>query len=464
MTHDVDKLLRDALRGVQAPPAGADDRERVRAAVMAAAAAKQPAPEDPRPLGTPRRRRLLSLAAAALVITAVVVGLLLFGAPGSNGPEPVSAEQALQRALQALSKGRTFQADVTVRATGWADVATSRRLTVDRFRLAMRADGSYRLRLTGGDRAGWWPRVGPLAKLTVYDARRGVLVERSQQHRWTEHTNAPPGPPERWAGLITQYDFSATARALQIAGAARLESATLEGRPVWVIICSQASRVPSPVSNDYGVSFRITIDRQSHLPLRYQTVDVGFLIIDVRYSNVRVNEPLPDAVFRAHPPAGTSMKRVDDGFARVSAGDAAALSGYLPVFPASVPRGYGSRQVVVARRATTANGVTEAARIFSLRYTRGFDALTVTTRRPADPYAYLDDPFEPTAYWTSAHRSERQITSGAFRGASAFVVVAPQVTTPHLWAMKDGVMLTVAGSATEAELLAVANSLRVPGR
>ena len=335
---------------------------------------------------------------------------------------------------------------------------------MDRFRLAMRADGSYRLRLTGGDRAGWWPRVGPLAKLTVYDARRGVLVERSQQHRWTEHTNAPPGPPERWAGLITQYDFSATARALQIAGAARLESATLEGRPVWVIICSQASRVPSPVSNDYGVSFRITIDRQSHLPLRYQTVDVGFLIIDVRYSNVRVNEPLPDAVFRAHPPAGTSMKRVDDGFVRVSAGDAATLSGYLPVFPASVPRGYGSRQVVVARRATTANGVTEAARIFSLRYTRGFDALTVTTRRPADPYAYLDDPFEPTAYWTSAHRSEAQITSGAFRGASAFVVVAPQVTTPHLWAMKDGVMLTVAGSATAAELLAVANSLRVPDR
>ena len=37
-------------------------------------------------------------------------------------------------------------------------------------------------------------------------------------------------------------------------------------------------------------------------------------------------------------------------------------------------------------------------------------------------------------------------------------------SVPHLWAVKDGVLLTVAGIATADELLAVAQSLEVyPG-
>jgi hypothetical protein len=33
---------------------------------------------------------------------------------------------------------------------------------------------------------------------------------------------------------------------------------------------------------------------------------------------------------------------------------------------------------------------------------------------------------------------------------------------PHLWAMKDGVLLTISGNATAAELVAMANSMDVP--
>ena len=42
--------------------------------------------------------------------------------------------------------------------------------------------------------------------------------------------------------------------------------------------------------------------------------------------------------------------------------------------------------------------------------------------------------------------------------------MATTTSTPHLWAVKDGVLLTIAGGATAEELLAIAESLQVyPG-
>jgi hypothetical protein len=38
------------------------------------------------------------------------------------------------------------------------------------------------------------------------------------------------------------------------------------------------------------------------------------------------------------------------------------------------------------------------------------------------------------------------------------VVIAP-LTIPHLWAVKDGLLLTVGGDASAEQLLAVANSM-----
>ena len=54
--------------------------------------------------------------------------------------------------------------------------------------------------------------------------------------------------------------------------------------------------------------------------------------------------------------------------------------------------------------------------------------------------------------------------SGAFAGARARILVATTTSMPHLWAVKDGVLLTIAGGATAEELLAIAESLQVyPG-
>ena len=105
----------------------------------------------------------------------------------------------------------------------------------------------------------------------------------------------------------------------------------------------------------------------------------------------------------------------------------------------------------------------KARDVFALQYTSGFDALTVSTRTIADEYYTADDdPFDdrtdPT--WSEVARTEVTISEGAFAGTTARILVATTTTAPHLWAVKDGVLLTIAGGATADELLAIAESLQ----
>ena len=77
---------------------------------------------------------------------------------------------------------------------------------------------------------------------TAYDAASGVFRDYSRGWDWDAGgyvnrvevtTGYPLGPPDRWAN--EQFDISATARALQADGAATLETASYDGRPVWVV-------------------------------------------------------------------------------------------------------------------------------------------------------------------------------------------------------------------------------------
>jgi hypothetical protein len=133
--------------------------------------------------------------------------------------------------------------------------------------------------------------------------------------------------------------------------------------------------------------------------------------------------------------------------------------------PTSVPRGFRLTQAAAAPHSVTANRLVRGRKVVALQYARGFDSLTVTTRTVTDPSSTAKyDPFEPDQSWAALVAWPATISGGAFRGVTAQVVVAPKTTTPHLWAVKDGVLLTVAGSASAEELLAVAASLELAGR
>jgi hypothetical protein len=476
MSDEQDRRLREALRGLQPPPPAADARERVRAAVAAAAAqsaaeraAGAPAAAAPpraglrRPFALFTRRGRLAVGFAALAAVALVAGVLLAGLPGGGGPEPVSASEILQRAMRVLSSGRTLAATVTIRAVDTDTLTGQSHYDVERYSLLQRADGSYRLSRHGPSRFGWSPtgRSHPAADV-VYDARRGVLSTYSRTWGLIERHGYPPGPPDRWAGTVTAGDPGATARALEVVGAARLKASNYQGRPAWIVTCSLASGPSRPAITAEWPIFEITIDKATAFPVRFRMLQDGLLQIEVLFSSMRIDAPLPAGTFELKAPAGTEVTRIQDGFRRATIAQIAQLPGYATLVPANLPHGYRLTQAAAAPHSVTANRLVKGREVVALQYARGFDTLTVTTRTVTDPsFAVQYDPFEPSSSWAEAVAWPATISDGAFRGVIARVVVAPATTVPHLWAVKDGVLLTVAGSATADELLAVAASLQL---
>ena len=466
MNDDLDRRLREALRDLQPPPATDAERERVRAAVRTAAHAAEPRPSRRRVFALLPRRPAVRIGLAAAVVCVLIAAVTLLGTPGSRGPESVSAAEVLQRALVAFSSGRTLQAEVELTIVEWDMWQGTHEARTDRYRLAMRADGSYRLTLVGAPQTGWFPEgaVG-VTDDVAYDARTGTLGVHSRQRGLIERLQHPMGPPDRWAGLITAYDFSAGVRALAAARGAAVEVATYEGRPAWVVTCSLASGSSRPAVTQASPLYVFTIDQATSLPVRFQAVQDEIVVVEVRYRDLRFDEPLPRGVFVLDSPQGADPTRVNEGFRRVDPSDAKSLDGYATLAPDAVPEGFTLVGAAAALRSTTVNGLVEGRRVFALQYARGFDALTVTTRRVADPEYVADtDPFEPEPTWAKLMRHEVTLRSGSFAGATAMVVVAPKITTPHLWAVKDGLLLTVAGTASERELVMIAESLRAVGR
>ena len=102
-----------------------------------------------------------------------------------------------------------------------------------------------------------------------------------------------------------------------------------------------------------------------------------------------------------------------------------------------------------------------------LGYRAGLLQFVVTTRAQPSGGALPDDLFVADPF---IHESARdllaaagdvekvRLTDGALRGVTAYLAI-PLLSTPHLWAWHDGVLVTVGGDLTRSQLLAVANSL-----
>ncbi len=488
MSDDRDTRLREALHRLQPPPPGADARERVRAAVAAAAAepaaelaaaTTEPSRARRRAFAVFARHRRLALGLTAVAAAALVVAAVLVGSPRGGGPEPVSARGVLQKAMLARSSVRTLAAEVTLTIRTNALWATPAQYEVDRYDVLMRADGSFRLSRRGPPPVGW--SMGgshPSAEVVfdalrgvvstypsaevAFDARRGVLSTYSPDRGLIERAGYALGPPDRWADPIVLADFSATARALDASGATRVRTAVFEGRPAWIITCSLVSIPSQPRISPEWPIYEITIDQATALPVCFREIRDGQMLAEVRYGSLRADAPLPDDAFGLKAPGGASATRIRGDFRLASVAAIAKLPGYTALVPAtaSVPRGFSLAQAAVAKDGVTANRLHEGRNIVAIKYGRGFDTLTVTTRRVADAYfAAFFDPFELDQQWAREVARTVTIRGGAFAGITARVVAAPGTTVPHLWAVRDGVLLTVAGSATTDELLAIAASL-----
>jgi hypothetical protein len=400
-------------------------------------------------------RRPLRLALAAAVVAAVAAAALLAGLPRTTGPQGVSAAEVLDRALATYSSGRTWQADLTVRyyASGMWDPP---RWDVAHLDVVRDAQGSYRVTWYDETTAG--RRV---SAVEVYDAQVGRLVRfKRASRKWRVVTGYPLGPPDV---APLGMDWGATLRAVAAAGNVRLGETVIDGRPAWTVTCTRGEMARLPASVD-GFVYTIAVDKETWLPVRVREVAAGILRNDYRFRDLRVDDPLPPGAFSPPPSRGLTVTRSDLGFRRVTLDQARDAPGVVALVPGSLPDGYTVSGAALAPSAWTANHVVRARDVFALQYTSGFDALTVSTRTIADEYYTadddpLDDRADPT--WSEVARKEVTLSEGAFAGTRARILVATTTAAPHLWAVKDGVLLTIAGGATADELLAVAESLQV---
>jgi hypothetical protein len=410
------------------------------------------------------------LAAAAAAIVAVVAAAVLIGLPGLSrvtGPQTVSAAEVIQKALRALAECETLQADCTGKIAVARRSDGTARYVVEHSLLQMRSDGSFRYTLTDEPQTTrpLWARERDDARVTAYDAVNGVYRDyflgwdseagSDGRHvsRFEVTTGYPLGQPD-----YGDWDESATARALLAAGKATLETTAFEGRPVWVLTID--TDAASGVQLPYEEVAVITVDQETCLPVGVRLIRDGVVMLDNRWRNVRVDEPLPDEVFTFDPPRGAKVVRRDAGFHRLPLAGIAPAIGYDLLVPTWLPAGFQRKWTAVADSFTNEDGEASGRDVVHVQYVRGFDDLTVTTRIADDPEdAARFDPIDEWS-WADLIRRDVELTEGAFAGVTAAVVVGPWISSPHLYAVKDGILLTVAGSATADELVTIAESLQ----
>jgi hypothetical protein len=401
----------------------------------------------------------------AAALAAMAAAVLLAGLPHASGPESVSAAEVLDRALATYSSARTWQADLHLK---WydKDVWTKyHTYATRRAHLVWAADGSRHETFFPVMAAGHLLLDETL--METYDAttdKSAGFYDEDGARSWEVSENLPLGSPD--TGTVPLIDFATVCRALAASETLRLDETVVDGRLAWTVTCTKGELIGLPPSSGDWPVYRVTVDKQTWLMLGLDQIDSGRLTLSARYRDVRVNAPLPDDVFAAEVPPGVPVERTDGGFHRVTLDDAAATPCVRPLVPGVTPDRYELTCVSVAAHALTVNEAASGRDVLELQYTRGFDTLTVSTRAiDGRDYTVDVDPCEEfDQAWSKRARTEAPIESGAFVGITARVLVATTTSVPHLWAVKDGVLLTIAGVASAEELLVVAESLQVyPG-
>ncbi len=423
--------------------------------------------------------RIAAIGAAVVVMLIMVLVVVTVASRATNRDARLglTTDKVLNRLDDELSADRTITGTLRVSATGRAAEPTT-----GRYVFIHVSDGSYRL--TAAD--GHWDEA--------YDASAGTFAVRgtgpggAAPATKVSLTGLAPGPPDPSAfdARATGDPLAATLRLLhegtgrQVTTSELLPAGTTDtsrATAVWVITAhlprsSAAALHPllagvgSLATEPAGDEVRVVVDQSLLLPLRLQVLHGGASVIDVHLGSLATNNPLPAGSLRVGGAALTATR--DLGFRATVLSGAQAVVGYQPLTPAFVPDGYVLTDVAV--RATAPAGVRSTAGgtnppdvdVVSLTYRRGSLSLTVTTRRTGASTKAWHDPFASPGRaggTGSPARTDPDAThlgSGAFAGTTARGGPSP---LPHLWAVDDQYVLTVAGDLGASELHTVAASM-----
>lgn len=384
------------------------------------------------------RRAVVVGVAAAAVIATIAVGIPRTSkTPRVGGPAPATASTVRNAVRAAYTSLQNMSGTLIADGKRW-------RFTLD-------AAGDFRLE-------------GPTAgEVITYDARLGEARSAQKSSSLTsdtlfyaDRTGIAPGAPDQGPPTwLLPEQFGAFVRAALATRDPRVTETIYQARPAWRMdVPIQPNTIVPDASGDH---FAITVDQQTGMPVQVVELKGTTPLHEIAIDNLTVNQPLADGVFRLSFPPAADVMRSDDGFERVDLARVAAIVGYEPLVPVDVPAGYQLQEVAVAREAAgIGNALDRPSRmVVSLRYGHGLDTFVVTTRERIGEST--PDPFAVPGITTSPQTN--RIDTGALAGADTHVVMVPSVV-PHLWALTDRLLVTVAGDVDTSQLFAVASSLQ----
>jgi hypothetical protein len=289
------------------------------------------------------------------------------------------------------------------------------------------------------------------------------------------------GPPD--ANLTALVPFGTALSAFSALESGEVSESTFHGRPCLTVI---APVKPGPIEVSYDAGddvsevqtyltvdkIELTVDKSSYIPVRIASYLRGKPVDVQTLEDLRINRRVSPSTFEYSFRDGAKVEHTDCGFRETSLADAGSMAGYTPLVPTYLPAGFKPNGVRYASRTTTwvqmstENGAGEtrevaSRRITSIGYKKGFLHLTVSLRptQGLDP-VWLAEPFQedPSLAGAMAPPEKVTISSGALAGSEAQISMPP-LGVPHLWVVRDGMLVTVAGDATRAQLLRVAGSL-----
>lgn len=472
-----DERLGRALRGLEVPDHGPDFFPRLLHR-LEREAARGSGPHRRRPRRWKAPPTLLAATAAAVLVVAIVASVVGSDRPrpGRGAHEPpvrlISAAEVRARVGGAIGGLRTLQGEVALECEvefgPCLPPEGGGRATL-RWTFAVTAAGDERV--TG---------IGHRDDM-AYSAERGEQrsVSEGPPPLVQVITGLPPGPPDFAArGSLLRREVASFLRAfLATTDDVPVTEVSEGGRDAWrLVVPVEPNKLAGPGRS--GDALEMVVDRQSGFPLRVTETLGGRFLREVRLSNLVVDAPVDASAFLLDLPAGIRPFRQDAGFRRVALDKVAEAVGYRPVLPdpSSLPAGYVMAEVTVAARAQPTG--TEGANppstdVVSVAYRRGFDRIVVTTRATgsAEVCSTVVPGSGPSACWADPLASGEGIrdeprpftlSGGALAGSRAELVLSPR-GIPHVWAIGDRLVVTVAGDASGDELARIAESFAAVG-
>ena len=387
-----------------------------------------------------RRTGIVALAGAA---AAFVLGLALAQVRDGSGVAEAAAVRS--QVMRTLSGTQSVRGRLVYRALD----ARAGKVVTARYSFAADGRGDFRLTNANG------------TEDLAYDAAAGVeraittSASIGSGRFYAERTGLAPGAPDEGPSeFLLDRELGALVRALAASREPRVQDVTYHGHPAWRL---DVRVEPNSLEPDID-RITVTVDKRSGFPVHVVSSLRGRFRSELTLTELVVDKPLGVGEFTVRFPANPEILRTDAGFTHDGLQHAAAVVGYRPLVPRTIPAGFRLAIVAVARKTSTTGpgGSNPPSRnVVSLAYRRGLDQFTVTTRLRTE--GLWRDPFAVEGLALPGEHV--RLAGGAFGGARAAVVLDPR-TIPHIWAVTDRLVLTISGDLTRAQLLAVADGVR----